>query len=1082
MDANATDFYIFGENVKKKDGGTLFSDVSGPLSNQRDSDVRIAWTGGDPTLSATGSTKYDVCLSGKGFKSPAPVSCQFTVKMPSSAATLEFWLIPNGNGKPISYDVTVGGVKSPYPNQSDKRQYRRFVYSITDAKVDESITVTVNNITGNNDWHSLGFLAAQIKSLAKADQTITLGLLSGKTFGDKPFDLTATASSKLPVSYTATGSCTVSGQTVTLTGAGQCTVTASQAGNDQFSAATAVVQSFTIAKATQTLSFTPAKEATLGQSRPLTATVAPSGLSVTFASTTTNVCTVSGTTVQFKAAGACQIKASQPGNDKYEAAPSVTATIMVYPETQTETLPNKVIGEAVNLQANSTSGLPVTYSLAPTSQGCALQETTVTTVSVGTCVVILTQAGNATYLPARTEYRFDIVKGTQVITFTPPASANAGEKLMLTAIGGASKNPVTFASSPTNICTVQENTVSFLATGTCTITANQAGNANYNAATQVSANIVVSNAPKTDQTISFSPALTGTVGQTANLSATASSGLTAITFESSPATVCTVLWNVVSFVSAGNCIVTANQVGNDKFNAAKEVSANIVVSLTQIVKENQKLTLSTGLYGVSGKTDTLDVKVSFGLTNIQLSSETPNICTINGNTVSYQTQGKCTIVVKQAGNEQFNPVEQKINISVLSKGVFSLNVTDLFDTPLGQILEGEILNISITFRADANDIGKYAKFYLKVTNNGQPFMLTSTGFKAATNPLEVLTEIQLTADEVTLPLYEGDLTSGNYLIEASYKTADGNEVKDPANLLVKKGQYLFLTTYIPDIVGDTLKLEAVGGGSNNPITFMSKTLNVCTIQDQILKFIAEGDCTVKITQEGNEEYGRAEITQDIKVKSAGVFEISITNGISSSVTQPTDSDILSIGLIFKAPPEDVGKNAAFYLMVSTEADTFVFVNGGFGQGDYDYIGPTFSSVPKDALTLPLYTGSLPIGSYTIYAAYITEDGKTVEATSILNVVSVPYADAYAKAYADTINKGFSKRTAESYAKSYADAYIMAADTMANSSYKYAFFYADMYAACKDSGSSDMEAKTWATTYASIVTMTPMTQDNSWVFE
>lgn len=72
MDANATDFYIFGENVKKKDGGTLFSDVSGPLSNQKDSDVRIAWTGGDPTLSATGSTKYDVCKSGKGFKSPAP--------------------------------------------------------------------------------------------------------------------------------------------------------------------------------------------------------------------------------------------------------------------------------------------------------------------------------------------------------------------------------------------------------------------------------------------------------------------------------------------------------------------------------------------------------------------------------------------------------------------------------------------------------------------------------------------------------------------------------------------------------------------------------------------------------------------------------------------------------------------------------------------------------------------------------------------------------------------------------------------------------------------------------------------------
>ena len=55
-----------------------------------------------------------------------------------------------------------------------------------------------------------------------------------KTYGDPDFDVSATASSGLAVSFGASGSCTVSGQTVHLTGAGTCTITASQAGNANY--------------------------------------------------------------------------------------------------------------------------------------------------------------------------------------------------------------------------------------------------------------------------------------------------------------------------------------------------------------------------------------------------------------------------------------------------------------------------------------------------------------------------------------------------------------------------------------------------------------------------------------------------------------------------------------------------------------------------------------------------------------------------------------------------------------------------------------------------------------------------------
>ena len=83
-------------------------------------------------------------------------------------------------------------------------------------------------------------------TIAKANQTITFGPLTGKTTSDPPFMVNATASSDLPVSFAASGQCTVSVNIVTITAAGSCTITASQAGNSNYNAAPSVPQAFTI--------------------------------------------------------------------------------------------------------------------------------------------------------------------------------------------------------------------------------------------------------------------------------------------------------------------------------------------------------------------------------------------------------------------------------------------------------------------------------------------------------------------------------------------------------------------------------------------------------------------------------------------------------------------------------------------------------------------------------------------------------------------------------------------------------------------------------------------------------------------
>ncbi|MGH7342177.1 MAG: PxKF domain-containing protein, partial [Candidatus Rokuibacteriota bacterium] len=75
-------------------------------------------------------------------------------------------------------------------------------------------------------------------------QHIEFASLPDRTIGDEPFTLSATASSGLAVSFTASGSCTVSGNEVTLTGGGVCTLTAVQVGDERFGPADEVSQSF----------------------------------------------------------------------------------------------------------------------------------------------------------------------------------------------------------------------------------------------------------------------------------------------------------------------------------------------------------------------------------------------------------------------------------------------------------------------------------------------------------------------------------------------------------------------------------------------------------------------------------------------------------------------------------------------------------------------------------------------------------------------------------------------------------------------------------------------------------------------
>ena len=206
----------------------------------------------------------------------------------------------------------------------------------------------------------------------------------------------------------------------------------------------------------------------------------------------------------------------------------------------------------------------------------------------------------------------------------------------------------------------------FQAVGTCIIDANQAGNANYNAATQLQQSFSVG---KGSQTISFTqPPDTALTAGPVTLTATATSGL-AVTFTSTTTAVCTVSGNSVTLVSAGTCTIDADQAGDANYTAAPTVTKSFTVGKgTNVITFNAlpDRALGSGSFTVSAT-------ASSGLT-VTFASLTPSTCSLSGTTVSLLAVGQCTVEASQAGDSNYVAAAVVDQGFTISKAVTSVTL------------------------------------------------------------------------------------------------------------------------------------------------------------------------------------------------------------------------------------------------------------------------------------------------------------------------------------------------------------------------------------------------------------------------
>ena len=616
----------------------------------------LAGLGGPQGVALDASGNVYVTDSGNVYEvnrnQPAPLA--FAGTNVGSVSTPQILTVSDGGNQPLTLSnlaistnfgqVPSGGADCTSTTQltSSENSAAQCLIAVTFAptmsgSLNGSVTLTDNALNNPASTQTVqmsgsGLLVAQ---------SITFPTIPTQTYGVGPITLNATASSGLAVSYIVTsGPATVSGNQLTITGAGSVTVVASQSGNTQYAPATPAPQSFTVNQASQTITFPSIPTQTCGVGSITLNATASSGLPVSYA-VTSGPATISGNVLTITGVGSVTVQASQTGNSNYLAATPVPQTFTVIPEATT---------------VDWSTPAPITYG---TALGSAQLDATATPVSAGTYVYsppakTVLNAGNQTlsvrftpsnsdYAPSTGSVTLQVNQAKQSVKFTvkAPGEANYGSSFTVAAVS-TSELPVSFSSS--GVCTNSGPTFTMGNTpGKCDVMANQSGNINYSPALTVTE--ITNASGKAAQKVTFTGApATAPYGSTFTVTANSNSGITPKFTVTGPCAISKALVTITS--GSGTCAMTAYWPGNNVYLPATAIQD------TGAVQAQPTVTFT-------GAPATAPYESAFTVTANSNSGVTPTLstsgpCWLAGTKVTITaSSGTCTTTANWAANNDY---------------------------------------------------------------------------------------------------------------------------------------------------------------------------------------------------------------------------------------------------------------------------------------------------------------------------------------------------------------------------------------------------------------------------------------------
>src|SRR5690554_3271489 len=386
----------------------------------------------------------------------------------------------------------------------------------------------------------------------------------------------------------------------------------------------------------------PASQQALGapevvSAQAMDATNVPTGQMIIYASITPDVCMAAGDTITAQKSGTCTIMASIDDNSAYM---NQSWEVNKAPATMSLSFSSSVyIGESVAITATVPGNLPVTLSVS--SANCTIDGSmSIKALSAGTCNFTATSDGNEVYDSAVANGSFNISRKSQTITASLlPSPVFVTDTFI---VSPTSDSGLSVDVNASGACSNIGNSIIANNEGTCTVSYNQAGSAEYSAAAEV---IRTTQVTKKAQTISLNPTLPSTlfVNDEQATGASSSAGLPVAIAVSGD---CTFNGSTLKALAQGGCTVSFSQAGNAEYLAATSITETITIE-----KRAQTITPSllpssvfvTDTFSVGATTDaSLDVDMTVA-----------GSCTLAASTVTANAEGSCTVTYSQPGNAEY---------------------------------------------------------------------------------------------------------------------------------------------------------------------------------------------------------------------------------------------------------------------------------------------------------------------------------------------------------------------------------------------------------------------------------------------
>lgn len=395
------------------------------------------------------------------------------------------------------------------------------------------------------------------------------------------------------------------------------TVDAAFAGDTAYASSSAS-GAFTVTQAAQAaLSITSPTSGSFGDVAPVvtsggsgtgSTTYAASGACSLTAPGSASVTVTSGT-------GTCTVTASNPGDTNYTAT-SATRSFTVGKAAQS---PLSVTGPSsatfgapdADITTSGGSGTGAVTVDAGASTGCSVVSGRLHVITAGgTCALTATKAGDADHDAVSTTAAFPValVRATQTVTVTGPARGTYGQTYPITFTAGPGSGGVSFSSGTSTACAVADGQVRITAgTGTCDLTATQAEDADYGAATSAPFSVTPDKASATLSVTDLAAGYDGTAhAVTASVNPDVA-GLS-VTYDGSP-TVPTHAGTYTVVASLSNADYVADQVTTTLVISPRTLTAAIAASGKEY---DGTATAAVTLTSVTGVVPGDDVTVTVG--------------------------------------------------------------------------------------------------------------------------------------------------------------------------------------------------------------------------------------------------------------------------------------------------------------------------------------------------------------------------------------------------------------------------------------------------------------------------------------